>query len=256
MKRIIRREKSQEQGIYERLMEDPQLYVLTYSFHTFRGRKNFTYAILKRGEGLACETTSRRKFDLCDQQAALPSRLGVFHPKGEIFVLDRCSTHHLACSEVTGNILVGSHLRSRGDLQRLREKGVASVLALQSERELKRQGFSPHYLRLLCEENGLSYRCYAIEDMNAEDFITKADGGVQLIRELLKEGGVYVYCSAGVYRSPQLVALYLVLHEHYSLEDAISLVRKRHPFARPSYKTLHAALRLANLKKYLRKIPI
>lgn len=84
----------------------------------------------------------------------------------------------------------------------------------------------------------------------------KADGGVQVLKELLKEGGVYVYCNAGIYRSPQLVALYLALYEHYDLDDAISLVRKRHPYAKINYKTVHAAMRLANLKKYLRKMPI
>lgn len=92
--------------------------------------------------------------------------------------------------------------------------------------------------------------------MNADDFILKAEGGVRLMDELLQEGRVYVYCSAGVYRSPQLVALYLALHQQYSLEDAINLVRKTHPYAKPSYKTLHAALRLAKLKKFLRKMPI
>lgn len=92
--------------------------------------------------------------------------------------------------------------------------------------------------------------------MNSEDFIMKADGGVRLMHELLKEGGVYVYCSAGVYRSPQLVALYLALHQQYSLDEAISLVRKNHPYAKPNYKTVHAAMRLAKLKKFLRKIPL
>lgn len=145
--------------------------------------------------------------------AALPGRIGVFHPKGEIFVLDRCNVDELTCSQVTPCILVGSHLRTKADLQRLKEQGVASVLALQSERDLKKQGLSPHYLRLLCEENGLRYRCYSIEDMNCDDFILRADGAVHLMHQLLKDGKVYVYCSAGVYRSPQLVALYLALHQ-------------------------------------------
>jgi hypothetical protein len=41
------------------------------------------------------------------------------------------------------------------------------VLALQTEREIKKQGLSSHYLKLLCEESGLNFRCYSIEDMSS-----------------------------------------------------------------------------------------
>jgi protein-tyrosine phosphatase len=32
-----------------------------------------------------------------------------------------------------------------------------------------------------------------------------------------KQGKVYVHCSAGMYRSPQIIALYLILVEKYSI---------------------------------------
>lgn len=48
--------------------------------------------------------------------------------------------------------------------------------------------------------------------MNNDDFVSKAEGGVRLMRELLRDGErVYVHCSAGIYRSPQMIALYLTL---------------------------------------------
>jgi protein-tyrosine phosphatase len=48
--------------------------------------------------------------------------------------------------------------------------------------------------------------------MNNEDFVSRAAGGLNMMRELLKNGEkVYVHCSAGIYRSPQMIALYLTI---------------------------------------------
>jgi hypothetical protein len=116
MKRIIKRDISQEISLYDELLADAQVSVLTYSFYTFRGRDSFSYSYLRRGQELVGERTPRRCLVLADQQTATPSRMQILHPKGEVFVLDRCNVGELAFSQVTPQILVGSHLRSRSDL--------------------------------------------------------------------------------------------------------------------------------------------
>lgn len=55
--------------------------------------------------------------------------------------------------------------------------------------------------------------------MNNSDFINKAEGGLKIMRDLIKSGErVYVHCSAGIYRSPQMIALYLSLFEKYTID--------------------------------------
>jgi atypical dual specificity phosphatase len=55
----------------------------------------------------------------------------------------------------------------------------------------------------------------------------------------MKEGGkVYIHCSAGIYRSPQMIVLYLTLFEGYALETALETVRTHHPFARPNSEVI------------------
>lgn len=116
MKRIIKREISHENNIYEGLLADADVEILSFSFYAYRGRNSFSYSYLRRGQVIANERTPKRIFDLSDQQTAIPSRVDVLHPKGEIFVLDRCNVGELAFSQVTGDILVGSHLRTRADI--------------------------------------------------------------------------------------------------------------------------------------------
>lgn len=52
----------------------------------------------------------------------------------------------------------------------------------------------------------------------------------------------YVYCSAGKYRSPQMVALYLTLKNGLNVSDAIKFIQDRHPVAKPNEKTIKTAI--------------
>ncbi|PSO74071.1 MAG: phosphatase [Cyanobacteria bacterium SW_12_48_29] len=44
---------------------------------------------------------------------------------------------------------------------------------------------------------------------------------------------VYVHCLAGVGRSPSVCAAYLTYTQGMNLEEALSLVKERHPYAKP-----------------------
>jgi protein-tyrosine phosphatase len=87
--------------------------------------------------------------------------------------------------------------------------------------------------------------------------VIKAEGGIKIMDEMLNDGGsIYVHCSAGIYRSPQIISLYLTMYQRYTVEEAVNFVKSRHPYAKPSWKVVDASLRLIKLKKYLKKISI
>lgn len=91
--------------------------------------------------------------------------------------------------------------------------------------------------------------------MNSEDFVSKAEGAVRLLKELLSEGGkVYVHCSAGIYRSTQTIALYLNLFQSYSVEEAVTLIKLRHLYAKPNIKVINDALKMIQLRQSRRRL--
>ena len=105
-------------------------------------------------------------------------------------------------------------------------------------------------MNLLCQEAGIKYRRYAIEDMNSQDFIKKALPGVKAMREWMMNGDkLYVHCSAGIYRSPQMIALYLTLFEDYSVEKAVKTLCLQHPHAQPSCKVIEDTVKQLNMRK-------
>jgi hypothetical protein len=46
-----------------------------------------------------------------------------------------------------------------------------------------------------------------------------------------------------MFRSPQIVTLYFVIEKRMELNEAISLVRKKHKYAQPSTKVLNTVVR-------------
>lgn len=93
----------------------------------------------------------------------------------------------------------------------LRESGVRAVLSLQSRKDLKAFSIDSEQLKNAYDRHGI--RAYNLEiiDMKLKDFVDRSQQAVRLLKQLVETyGTVYVHCTAGIYRSPQLVVLYLV----------------------------------------------
>jgi protein-tyrosine phosphatase len=181
----------------------------------------------------------------------------VAHFRGEINIIDDCNINELIFSQITPQILVGSYPRSVMDIHKLKENKVSAIFSIQSERDFKSHGLTPYFLSLICQEQGIKYKRCSILDMNNDDFINKAEGGVKMMRDLIKDGEkVYVHCSAGIYRSPQMIALYLTLFEKYSIEQAVNTIKASHPYAKPNCKVIRDAIGLMQLHRTNRMVLI
>jgi protein-tyrosine phosphatase len=51
-----------------------------------------------------------------------------------------------------------------------------------------------------------------------------------------------VHCTAGKYRSPQIIALYLILKNGLQPTEAIKMIKERHPFANPNEHIIETAV--------------
>ncbi|MFQ5657022.1 MAG: dual specificity protein phosphatase family protein [Candidatus Methylomirabilales bacterium] len=66
--------------------------------------------------------------------------------------------------------------------------------------------------------------------------------GIQFIDHCIRLGwGVYVYCLAGIGRSPMMVAAYLIGRRGMDAEEAIENIRQHRPQVNPSPFQMHAA---------------
>lgn len=118
---------------------------------------------------------------------------------------------------------------------KLRSSKVRAVLSLQSKRDLKAFNIDIDRLHQLYRKHDITPFTLEILDMKMEDFVRKSNEAVKLLRQLVETyGSVYVHCTAGIFRSPQLIAIYLILYESYSIENAINHIKLRRPNAQPN----------------------
>lgn len=163
-----------------------------------------------------------------------------------------CNFKELNYSKVTDNILLGAFLHIPDDFQLLKKQGVSSILSIQTSQDIAMHRLTEDYLQQQSIRNDLEIHTYAIQDMNKRDFVEKCMGAIKLLAKLVEgDRKVYVHCSAGMYRSPQIVVLFLILTHNYSVEEAINLVKSRHRFARPNPDTVHCALNMFNQNKQM-----
>ncbi len=89
---------------------------------------------------------------------------------------------------------------------------------MQTKQDMKNHGLNWRIMKQLYEKNNIKAYNFEIVDMKIEDFITKSRRAVELMRDLiLKYGTIYVHCTAGIYRSPQVVILYLIKYFSYTI---------------------------------------
>lgn len=174
--------------------------------------------------------------------------MSVAYRPGEIKVVEYDNFDRFQISQITENLLVGAYPKLETDMLELKAKNVRAVLSLQSKKDLKAFSIDPEQLRSLYNKHGI--RAYNIEilDMKLKDFVDRSQQAVRLLRQLVETyGTVYVHCTAGIYRSPQLVVLYLVQFEELSVEQAISFVKSRRPCAQPYLRTYQTDLECIEL---------
>lgn len=77
---------------------------------------------------------------------------------------------------------------------------------------MRKYGVDWDWIQQTANENQISAYNFQIVDMNFCDFINKSSEALKLLRKLINSYDcVYIHCTAGIYRSPQLAILYLVI---------------------------------------------
>lgn len=102
----------------------------------------------------------------------------------------------------------------------------------------------------LYKKHGIKAINIEIIDRKSTDFISKSGIALKMLDVLVqKYKKVYVHCTAGIFRSPQLIVLYLARFRDFTLQDAIELVKRRRPFARPENECLQSSLNILDADK-------
>ena len=131
----------------------------------------------------------------------------------------------MAIDVVTPSLLVGPAPYERDDYEQLLAKGVTAILSLQTPEDLGER--TPAEVESAAKAAHLTFRNVPVNDFDRLDLKRKLMRCVQSLHELVMAGHtVYVHCTAGVTRSPTVVAAYLHVHLGSSIEEAVERLRE------------------------------
>jgi len=131
----------------------------------------------------------------------------------------------MKCDRITERVFVGPDLREAADFRQLQELGVTAVLSLQTEDDLRNRAVD--WEGRSAAGFGMAYSNLPVTDFDLADLALRLPSCVDTLEELLREGHtVYVHCTAGVIRSPTVVAAYLHRCEGWQLEAAVAHLEK------------------------------
>ncbi|CAL8461831.1 g1362 [Coccomyxa elongata] len=143
--------------------------------------------------------------------------------------LTYCHEDGVNFAHVLDNLMVGSCLQTRDDVDRLADdEGVGAIVNLQEDSDMAYFDLDLEPIRQRCAERGdVAHNRFPIRDFDPFDLRRKLAGAVQLVADQVAhlEGTgrkVYIHCTAGLGRAPATALAYMYWCRGFSLEDAIS----------------------------------
>lgn len=114
----------------------------------------------------------------------------------------------MKCTWILPCLLLGPDPRIEKEFQELKSLRATAILSLQTDQD--REGGGIEGERTAAQKAGLAFCSVPIEDFNRADLQTCLPDSVAALERMLTQGHtVYVHCTAGVSRSPTVVAAYL-----------------------------------------------
>ena len=145
------------------------------------------------------------------------------------------------------NIFVGTYLQNEEDFEIISKKGINAIINVQTDKDLEYRKIDINSLNKYANKYGIEMKRYPIEDFNKEELYNKIKGAADLLNELIKEGKtVYIHCTAGIGRSPSIVAIYLILYKNYSIRNAMILCKKSRPKISPVLEVINEIVKIYN----------
>jgi protein-tyrosine phosphatase len=129
---------------------------------------------------------------------------------------------------IPGRLWVGCFLRP-GDAKQLGRMGITVAICLQTDQDFKRNHVSFKHLHAALTDTNIDLSRISIQDFNKEDLLKQLPACVAEVEDSLARGWAkaYLYCTAGVQRSPTTAAAYLMKSRGISAREAHDYVVER-----------------------------
>jgi len=132
----------------------------------------------------------------------------------------------MKCVSILSNVFVGPDPRIDEDFEYLKGLKITAVLSLQTDEDRREGGIA--YERTTARQAGLKFSNVPVTDFSPADLQLRLKDCVTALEGMLDDGEtVFVHCTAGVSRSPTVVAAYLHWCLGWELDQAVAYLQAR-----------------------------
>ena len=148
-------------------------------------------------------------------------------------------------NEIRGDLVIGACPMTTADINKIqRETGATALLSVQTDECRKAFEIDYDEHRDHGHRSGLVLVNAPMRDFDPPDQRRRLPYAVACLHYLLDDGHkVYVYCTAGINRSPLTVLGYLTFMEGMSKDDGLDLILKGRPQAEPYWEAYDGCYR-------------
>ena len=130
-------------------------------------------------------------------------------------------------------LCVGRAPRTKSHIEKLKKQGIKSILSLCSKDEIKPPDqIEDHFI---CKRKVLPDHKY-----NREITVNEINESLEIVKEILNYGPVYIHCVASVERSPLICMAWLVKECNLNTQQALEYLMEIHPGTNPLPSHLRA----------------
>lgn len=145
---------------------------------------------------------------------------------------------------VPPNMVIGPYPQSIEDVDALHETGVTAVFNTQTDEDFVHRGIQWDSLMKQYNKHSIKVVRYQIKDFDRLSLRKRLQGAAAALDELISAGKVvYIHCTAGMGRAPACAVAYLCLVQNWSLDDAVTHVKKHRLVAVPNVPVLEDVLK-------------
>jgi len=173
---------------------------------------------------------------------------------GMVTKIDHVAYEEFIFDKILPNVILGSSLNNRYEVELLQKEGVTHVMDVQTAADITEHCSDHNAVISALRDFKIEYTHNPVEERNTRKLKKGCRDACEVLKDLLDSSKiVYLHCTYGALRSVHTLLSYLVIYKKVSTTQAIEFVKHKRKVALPSKELLSDIIKIEVQKQHREK---